>query len=768
MHATGYERWIWYSGYRMPLNNGASSPGLPEEQVRQALERILASEPFVRAKRSSALLGYLVRRAVAGDAGNLKEYTVAVEVFERDSSFDPRVDSLVRVEASRLRNRLRTYYEGPGADDPVRIDLAAGSYHLVFRPADGNGEGKPAFAPPPAWAPNSWIRARRWLMAAAVVLAALGAAVYYLPLKRVANPELTDLRRVSLENGVYAYTALAPGRDWIVYSSDRGSQKHLKLWRQPLDGGAPLQLTFGDHDDINPVISPDSRWIAFESKRDGESIQIMPSAGGASRRVVWFGRGPRFASDGEWLIYWVRSPISGFGKVYLVPLNQPKEPVQLAPEFDDAHEPVWTPDGKHVLFCGTRRTRGGPGEEHNLWVAPVSGGPAINTGAFELIRGHGLDPHAQMFATTSFEFHNQKLIFAADLEGTTGLWQLPVSPTSWRATGAPRRLAEETTAAMHPSVRGRTIAFTRLVHDVDIWSAPLEASQARVSGALRREAASPLEDMSSSMSSSGHVLAFFSGPPGRTELRKKEFPAGRETSLGRIAGFVNRLRVSADGRTSFYRVLEGEGIKRQAIYETNLNSGERRLVCGNCGSPTQVTPSARLVVYETGSAVARLAAVQVADGRKWDFLSHSHHSVQAGRVSPDERWLAFQLNRSLDGIQIYVAPFRQATRVEPSEWVPVTGPEGVNQEPWWSHDGRYLYYLSDRDRRRCVWASPFDTASGRPGAPQEVLALHEPRLTPLSYLRRAPFHIGLSIAADKIVLSLAEVNGSVWTGQLRP
>lgn len=96
-------------------------------ETRSALARVLASPPFVRADRARRLLTHLVTRALDGHADDLKEYALAVDVFGR-ADYDPKVDSLVRVEMAKLRDLLAKYDEGLGASDPVRIELVRGSY----------------------------------------------------------------------------------------------------------------------------------------------------------------------------------------------------------------------------------------------------------------------------------------------------------------------------------------------------------------------------------------------------------------------------------------------------------------------------------------------------------------------------------------------------------------------------------------------------------------------------------------------------------------
>ena len=116
------------------------------EQVGAALARVLSSPVFTGAARASALLRYLVERTLAGDGAQLKEYVVGVELFERGDDFDPRIDTIVRVEARRLRARLDEYYDGPGAQDRVRITLPRGGYVPAFSLVDSDTGRAPSIA----------------------------------------------------------------------------------------------------------------------------------------------------------------------------------------------------------------------------------------------------------------------------------------------------------------------------------------------------------------------------------------------------------------------------------------------------------------------------------------------------------------------------------------------------------------------------------------------------------------------------------------------
>ena len=97
------------------------------------LQRILGSSVFTRSRRLREFLAYIVRETLEDRAGELKEYALAVAVFGRLQSFDPRIDPIVRVDAGRLRARLKEYYRNEGRNDPVYIDCVKGSYVPIFR-----------------------------------------------------------------------------------------------------------------------------------------------------------------------------------------------------------------------------------------------------------------------------------------------------------------------------------------------------------------------------------------------------------------------------------------------------------------------------------------------------------------------------------------------------------------------------------------------------------------------------------------------------------
>src|ERR1039457_4399469 len=134
-------QWLWRKSEAAPVSppQAEASP-VSAESVRREMERILAAPEFANAVRLREFLSFLVEESLNG-AESIKEVTVAMKVFNRRASFDSSGDSVVRVGALHLRNRLREYYAGAGRLDEVVIEVPKGSYLPVFRRAGGGANG---------------------------------------------------------------------------------------------------------------------------------------------------------------------------------------------------------------------------------------------------------------------------------------------------------------------------------------------------------------------------------------------------------------------------------------------------------------------------------------------------------------------------------------------------------------------------------------------------------------------------------------------------
>jgi adenylate cyclase len=117
----------------------AGPSGAPSaEAIRAQVHHIASSEGFARSERLKRFLGYIVEETLAGRGNQIKAYTIAMGVCDRDERFDSRLDPIVRIEAGRLRRALQHYYLTVGRADPIVIDMPKGGYHPSFsqRPVD--------------------------------------------------------------------------------------------------------------------------------------------------------------------------------------------------------------------------------------------------------------------------------------------------------------------------------------------------------------------------------------------------------------------------------------------------------------------------------------------------------------------------------------------------------------------------------------------------------------------------------------------------------
>ena len=142
------------------------------------------------------------------------------------------------------------------------------------------------------------------------------------------------------------------------------------------------------------------------------------------------------------------------------------------------------------------------------------------------------------------------------------------------------------------------------------------------------------------------------------------------------------------------------------------------------------------------------------------MVQHSKIPVYVCNLSNDAHWLAFKGDLGTLRTQIYAAPLPPEGPVPPDAWIPITGGDAWDDLPRWSSDGRLIYFFSDRDGFRCIWARRFDPAAQQPvGEVFPVQHFHQIRLS-LSNLSLSEFE--LDAAPGKLVFPLSEISGNIW------
>jgi hypothetical protein len=157
------------------------------EAERAELQAVLQSPLFTRSPTLTHLLSYLCEKTFAGETGQIKEYSVALDVFDRCDSFDQDTDSIVRVQANRLRKRLSEYYASEGGAHSIHITIPVGQYIPTFEKMAVPEPGLTSTSPlvPQARAPDgtrgtAWLPSRRqvWVLGGVVILVVMVVAAF--------------------------------------------------------------------------------------------------------------------------------------------------------------------------------------------------------------------------------------------------------------------------------------------------------------------------------------------------------------------------------------------------------------------------------------------------------------------------------------------------------------------------------------------------------------------------------------------------------------
>ncbi|PYV17421.1 MAG: hypothetical protein DMG07_05885 [Acidobacteria bacterium] len=643
----------------------------------------------------------------------------------------------------------------------------------------GSGAHDPGSATGAAAAPSAqatFLRspATKWIGAVFTLLAMAAVAGILLWNHSPSSLRRPVLTRLTADSGLSAYPALSPDGKFVAFASDRSGDGNLDIWVQLIGAGEPIRLTSDKADEYEPVYSPDGTKIAFRSERDGGGIYTIPALGGEARLVARQGRRPRFSPQGDEILYWVGGD---FGKIYAVAASGGAARA-VQPNFYIARHPIWSPDGKYILFSGTRDTQARRSTS-DWWVAPASGGAeASKTGAFALFKQHGISRPVGSDGFTPAAWSGDEVLFSAMMGDTTNLWKVPISRKSFQVSGTPERLTMGTgleeqpspaTGTGGPSERWPQIAFASLTRSIDIWSVPIDAREGKVLGDLARITNDVTRKAQATMSPDGSKLVFLSLRSGSNDVWIKDLNTGKETALTATPDSERNPIFSLDGSRVTYSVTQEEG--KSTTYAISLRpDGQFDLpekMCDNCGSIVSWFSDGRRLLYEMEQPPpARTRLLDLASRASMDLIGHPEYPVWGGRLSPDERWVLFNVTSSPVLSRIYIAPVPEKPTgpVPVQDWIALAEGESWDDKPRWSPDADAVYFVSTRDGFRCIWRQRIDAMTKRPvGSPAPLYHLHRARLSMMNVDIAA---LSFSVAPNRIVFSLGELTGNVWLAKL--
>jgi serine/threonine protein kinase/Tol biopolymer transport system component len=668
----------------------------------------------------------------------------------------------------------------------------------------GRAKAVSTTATAPAFPPR---KPRRWLVAAAAVMAVLLAAVALLVHQRLqpsGTPETTArneqivvpdppsqrvLSQITFDDGLQVEPTWSHDGQFLAYSADR--KGNFDIWWQPVAGGNPVQVTDDPAHDWQPAWSPVRNEIAFRSERLGGGLFVVPAfGGGTTRKVTDFGYCPRWSPDGAQILFsslpsnfqrGVNRPVS----LYVVALagGPPREVLaEFMAEFQAPPAVAWYPDGRQISVGGRHRKL-----DWGLWTVPLEGGKPVKSefnpeaekqfqAADVRFAGPGWNDGGSRTCQFAWAPSRQALYFeGVSSRGVWNLWKVAVDPATLRILGGPERLTvgagRDTDFALSPD--GKKLIYAIRSERTRIWSLPFDAATGQVKGEGKPVTPAGTDALRPSLSRDGKKLAFWLRRAGKHELWEKSLEDGKETLLAadRFAGGTpcwsrdgTRL---AYGRSGSLVVVQSERGNEQSFPSLGVGpldwspDGKWILGMSNRGKPSRVAICLR-----------PFEAVPPAETEVRVVAAHPEYNLWQGTFSPaDQRWICFMgvhaSNRRVSAI--YVVPAPDLTRPPPrggdesirAEWTRITEGKYFDDKPRWSPDGKKIYFLSSRTGFLNVWGIGFDPAKGQPvGPPFPVTAFENP--AQLIDQASSINILYMAVAENRLVVPITQVSANLW------
>jgi Tol biopolymer transport system component len=616
----------------MPSETDASTQApsdLPDAAIRAQLERILASEVFSRSQHLRRFLSFIVEQRLAGQGHTLKESVLAHELYGKGTDFDGGTDPVVRVDARRLRDKLREFYEG--RSDPVVISLPKGGYAPVFEanPAALVHTARPA-APPQSREgrpPPHLNRASMWVGVLVLVAVVATTVIAWRALRRPVDAP-GQLLPLTAYPGSEGPPALSPDGNLVAFAwSGVIETGPTEIYVKAVGSEALRRLTETAASESSPAWSPDGHSIAFV--RDGQGVFTISQLGGAERLVSASGTYVAWAGDSKSVLIRDREGNTGpFGihQVFLETLERRR--LTQAPVGAGDWRFEVSPNGQTLAFIRYER----PGIA-DLFVVPMRGGEPRRISDWN-----------RALTGLSWTPNGREIVYSIEEPVASRLWRIPAdSATPGR--GSP--ITDISTEAANPSIsrpmpgQPARLAFQTITRDVDIRMMDLEARTVNDTIESKPFSNSTRIEGPARFSPDGSRIAFASFRSGEPEMwvANRDGSGLRQiTSLGAPELVVGAW--SPDGqRIAFDAAIAGNS----DIYVVGVDGGHLR----------RLTSEASIDATLSWSG----------DGR-WVYFS----STRAGVIA--DIWRV-----SLDG----------------GEAVQLTRNGGF--EPKESSDGRYLFYL---------------------------------------------------------------------------
>jgi len=583
------------------------------------------------------------------------------------------------------------------------------------------------------------------LLVGLVILIAGGAAAWWF-LGRGPGPVATEPERITFEPRVLFWPAISPDGKLIAYAADRNGD--VDVYVRQLAGQQTIRITRHESPDWYPCFSPDGSKLVFRSERDGGGLYSVETLGGVERKIADGGRLPAFSPDGSTIVYLVASALTRYAKLFLVPADggvpRPLQPEFVVPAAGGSHSsPLWSTDGKHILFEGMRA---GDSSSRDWWRAPVVGGDAVRIKA---------PPRSPGWVRLVVGWwHNYVYYSEGSTIGGMIMYRVPLSEGAQPMAGVPEKVTSSAGMQYGASISadGRMV-FSTTSPAISIFSVPLRPSDGVASGPPEPLTSDAMGKMDVAAASDGSRFAWVAYSVKQAEIRMRETGSGREESIplsNRTLSVVPRL--NRDGsRLTYSDITDGKFFASVR----DVASGSTRVLCEDCFVLDSFSKASGFLV-QSGS---RLVRQDVGGGPRYPVLDVTGRGrLFEAALTPSDARVAFTLALPNGTAALFVADVSEPASAE--KWTGLAEDRNYIGAPSWSNDGRILYYASARDSFVCIWAQRF-AADGKPAG--EPFAAFHNHTAPNMLL----YGVSRTQASrDRLYMLLADFKGDLWSLRL--
>jgi len=589
-------------------------------------------------------------------------------------------------------------------------------------------------------------------LAALIVVAA--AVLFMLVVLNTRAPVEFEIIPLTFDSGLTSTPVVSANGNLMAYASDREGSRTFDIWVQQVSGGEPLRRTDHPADDWFPSLSSDGSKIVFRSERDGGGIYIIEALGGEERKIIDRGYWPRFSPDGS-LISYITIPASkesNLVKMFLVS-SKGGQPSPIHPEFcchfsSQGATPIWSPDGKYLLFRGQRVD---DPASTDWWVAPVEGGEPERTRAMENL---ALTSIVQW--PTAWSGNHVYFVSGTTIEGIN-VFRVPIDPGNWTISGPAEPLTTGPGMKFYASVtRDGRVLFTDMTVIIDAWSIAARTDEAVVLSDPKKLTTDRMQKFRPSISRDGTIVAFaaFGGVQAAIfELRLRNLTTGQETTIPTQAMSFDFLpRLSPDGSVLAYRDFISNTWR---TFVVPVGGALGREICDSCVI-LDFFPDTDFALVQVNPD--KLEKMNLRNGEKSPVIAVEKGSISDASLSPDGEWISYLTGEPDGRAVIWISPI-SGTSVAGKQKILITKDDRYLSSPGWSPNGRYLYFLAEKSDRCAIYAQELDPRTKEP-----VEEAREVYFSPDSRFH-LNFPIGsgtIGVAADKIIFSVCEMTGNIF------